>query len=130
MAKKKIELEYPLSNVSGPILWNAISTSIGLQTWMANKVTDQERVFTFEWSEDEIRQAEMTHKRNNSHVRFHWLDDDDPQSYFELGMDYNELTGDYTLTVTDTVEEDEAEEITDLWNIEVESLLRLYSMNG
>ena len=129
MAKKKITLKYPLNCVSKSILWNAISTPTGLQTWLAGKVTDEENILTFEWSRDEVRQAEIIRKRNNAYIRFHWLDDEDPDSYFELRMDYNELTGDYTLTVSDIVEDDEEEEMVDLWNIEVESLLRQYSMN-
>lgn len=128
MTKRKINLEYPLNTVSGSFLWNAISTATGLQTWMAEKVDVKENVFTFEWSKDEIRQAELTHKRAHSHVRFHWIDDEDPKSYFELRMETNELTGDYTLLITDFAEEDEIEEIKDLWNIEVETLLRLGGM--
>ena len=114
MAKSKINLEYPLNTVSGSFLWNAISTTTGLQTWMAEKVDAKENIFTFEWSKDEIRQAELTHKRAHSHVRFHWIDDEDPKSYFELRIEANELTGDYTLLITDFAEEDEIEEMKDL----------------
>lgn len=128
MTKRKFNLEYPLNAISGSFLWNAISTPTGLQTWMAEKVDATEKLFTFEWSKDEIRQAELTHCRANSHVRFHWLDDENPNSYFELRMESNELTGDYSLLVTDFAEDDEVEEMTDLWNIEVEALLRLGGM--
>jgi len=114
--------------VSGAVLWNAISTPSGLQTWMADNVTVNERIYTFEWSKDEVRQAEMTALRPNSHIRFHWLDDEDPKSYFELRIENNELTGDYSLLVEDMVDEDEADEIAELWNIEVESLLRQCGM--
>lgn len=128
MTKRKIHLEYSLDNVSGAVLWNAISTPSGLQTWMADNVTVNERIYTFEWSKDEVRQAEMTALRPNSHIRFHWLDDEDPKSYFGLRIENNELTGDYSLLVEDMVDEDEADEIAELWNIEVESLLRQCGM--
>ncbi len=128
MTKRKINLEYNLNAVSGPILWNAIGTPIGLQTWMADNVTKDGDVYTFEWSQDEIRQAELTHLRINSHIRFHWLDDEDPKSFFELRMEYNELTGDYTLLITDFAEENEVEELTDLWDTEVNQLMRLCGM--
>lgn len=128
MTKRKFNLEYNLNAVSGPILWNAIGTPTGLQTWMADNVTVDEDVYTFEWSQDEIRQAELTHRRINSHIRFHWLDDEDPKSFFELRMEYNELTGDYTLLITDFAEEDEVEELTDLWEAEVNQLMRLCGM--
>ena len=43
-------------------------------------------------------------------------------------MEYNELTGDYSLIITDFVDEDEAEEMTDLWDFEVQALLRQCGM--
>lgn len=128
MTKRKFNLEYNLNAVSGPILWNAIGTAIGLQTWMADSVTADENIYTFTWGKDEIRQAEQTHRRVNSHIRFHWLDDEDPKTYFELRMEYNELTGDYTLLITDFAEEDEVEDLTDLWDTEVSQLMRLCGM--
>ena len=128
MTKKKIHLEYSLDNVSGTVLWNAISTPEGLEKWMADRVTVNERTYTFEWGKDEVKRAELITRRSNSHIRFHWTDDEDPDSYFELRIENNELTGDYSLLVEDTVDEDEVEDMTDLWNIEVESLLRQCGM--
>lgn len=128
MTKKKIHLEYSLDNVSGTVLWNAISTPEGLEKWMADRVTVNERTYTFEWGKDEVKRAELITRRSNSHIRFHWIDDEEPDSYFELRIENNELTGDYSLLVEDTVDEDEVEDMTDLWNIEVESLLRQCGM--
>lgn len=128
MTKKKIHLEYSLDNVSGTVLWNAISTPEGLEKWMADRVTVNERTYTFEWGKDEVKRAELITRRSNSHIRFHWIDDEDSDSYFELRIENNELTGDYSLLVEDTVDEDEVEDMTDLWNIEVESLLRQCGM--
>lgn len=128
MTKKKINLEYNLNTVSGPILWNAIGTATGLQTWMADKVDVNENIYTFEWGQCEVKEAELTHRRLNSHMRFHWLDDEDDKSFFELRMEYNELTGDYTLLITDFAEEDEVEDLTELWNTEVNQLIRLCGM--
>ena len=128
MTRKKIHLEYSLDNVSGTVLWNAISTPEGLEKWMADRVTVNERTYTFEWGKDEVKRAELITRRSNSHIRFHWIDDEEPDSYFELRIENNELTGDYSLLVEDTVDEDEVEDMTDLWNIEVESLLRQCGM--
>lgn len=128
MTKKKIHLEYSLDNVSGTVLWNAISTPEGLEKWMADRVTVNERTYTFEWGKDEVKRAELITRRSNSHIRFHWINDEEPDSYFELRIENNELTGDYSLLVEDTVDEDEVEDMTDLWNIEVESLLRQCGM--
>jgi hypothetical protein len=43
-------------------------------------------------------------------------------------MENNELTGDYTLLITDFAEEDEVEDLSELWNIEVNQLIRLCGM--
>ena len=125
MTKRKFNLEYNLNAVSGPILWNAIGTPTGLQTWMADNVTEDGDVYTFEWSQDEVRQAELTHRRINSHIRFHWLDDEDPKSFFELRIVYNELTEDLTLEVTDWAYPDEMDDVRDLWDSEIEKLKRV-----
>ena len=113
-----------MNTASGTILWNAISTPSGLQNWLAEEVIADNRIFTFVWSKDEKREAELTHSRINTYVRFHWLDDDDPKSFFELRIDSNELTGEYSLFITDHVDEDEEEDMIDLWSHEVESLQR------
>ena len=39
MAHKKITIEYPLTTKSPNIVWEMISTSSGLQKWMADYVT-------------------------------------------------------------------------------------------
>lgn len=125
MTRKKIQLEYPLNNISEAILWDALSTETGLQKWMAEKVEAKDRTFTFTWSPDEIRTAEMTQCRLHSHVRFHWTDDEDTKSFFEFRIARNELTGDYTLLVTDFVEEEEEEEMIEIWDFEISTLQRI-----
>lgn len=124
MKKKTIQLEYALNSASKAVLWNNISTSIGLQTWLADKVTSKDGIYTFEWSKEEIRQAKAVTVRPNELIRFHWLDDEDPLSYFELKMETNELTGDLSFVITDIVDEEEADELTDLWHLEVGRLQR------
>lgn len=125
MARKKIQLEYPLNNISEALLWDALSTETGLQKWMAEKVEAQERTFTFTWSPDEIRTAEMTHCKQHSHVRFHWTDEEDAKTFFEFRIVRNELTGDYTLLVTDFIEEEEEEDMYEIWNFEISTLQRI-----
>lgn len=125
MTKNKFCIEYMMNTASQPIIWEAISTPLGLQSWLAEEVTAEEKIYTFRWSEDEVKQAELTHLRNGSFVRFHWLEDEDPKSYFEFRINQNELTGDYTLLVTDFAENaEEEEELRELWDFEVNILQR------
>ena len=125
MKKEKIKMEYMLKAGSGNIIWNIISTPSGLETWFADKVTAKNKTFTFQWGKTEIREAELINCRTNSFIRFHWLDDEESKSYFELRIAYNELTEDLMLEVTDWAMPDEIEDLKDLWESDVEKLKRI-----
>lgn len=125
MGKEKIHLEFMLKAGSGNIVWSIISSPSGLETWFADKVTAKDKIFNFRWGKTETRQAEVTNFRTNCFIRFHWLDDEDPKSYFELRMVYNELTSDYMLEVIDWAEPDEKEDMEELWQSEIEKLKRV-----
>ncbi len=124
MKREKIHLEYPLSATSKNILWAAISTPTGLEDWFADKVVSDEKNVVFHWGKTEEREAEIIAIRAFSFIRFHWLDDDNERDYFELKMNYNELTGDFVLEITDFTEPDEMEDMEDLWNSQVAKLRR------
>ena len=125
MKKEKIKMEYMLKAGSGNIIWNIISTPSGLETWFADKVTARNKTFTFQWGKTEIREAELINCRTNNFIRFHWLDDEESKSYFELRIAYNELTEDLMLEVTDWAMPDEIEDLKDLWESDVEKLKRI-----
>ena len=56
-------------------------------------------------------------------MRFHWLDNEDDEDYFEFLIQVDDLTNDVSLIVTDFAEdEDEKEENTLLWDTQVENL--------
>ena len=110
---------------SGNIVWSIISTPSGLETWFADKVFSKDKRFTFQWGKTEIREAEVINCRTNNFIRFHWLDDEDRKSYFEMRMIYNELTEDLMLEITDWAEPDEIEDLRDLWNSDIEKLKRV-----
>ena len=114
-----------LKGGSENVIWSIISAPSGLETWFANKVTAKEKVYTFQWGKTETRQAEIVHCRTNHFVRFHWLDDEDKKSYFELKIVYNELTEDLMLEVTDFAEIAEKDDVKDLWDSDIEKLKRV-----
>ena len=125
MGKEKIKMEYMLKGGTGNIIWNIISTPSGLETWFADKVTAQEKTYTFRWGKTETRQAELVGCRTNNFVRFHWLDDENRKSYFEIRIVYNELTEDLMLAITDWATPDEIEDIKDLWDSDIEKMKRV-----
>ena len=125
MKKTKVRMEYMLKGGSNSIVWSIISTPSGLETWFADKVTSSDKIFTFRWGKTESRQAEVVGIRTNSYIRFHWMDDEERKSYFELKVNYNELTEDLMLEVIDFAYQDEIEDVKDLWESDIEKLKRV-----
>lgn len=124
MKREKIHLEYPLSATSKNILWAAISTPTGLEDWFADKVVSNDKNVMFYWGKTEEREAEITAIRAFAFIRFRWVDDDSERDYFEIKMNYNELTGDFVLEITDYAEADEVAEMKGLWDSQVGKLRR------
>jgi uncharacterized protein YndB with AHSA1/START domain len=124
MNKEKIHMEYMLKSSSSNIIWSIISTPSGLETWFADKVSSKNKTFTFRWGKTEERKAEVTSIRTNNYIRFHWLDDENPKSYFEFKLVYNELTKDIMLETTDWANPDEKEDVKDLWDSDIEKMRR------
>ena len=124
MKKEKIHLEYPLNATSKNILWSVISTPTGLEDWFADKVVSDDKTVVFHWGKTEQREASIVAIRAYSFIRFRWLDDENERDYFEIKMNYNELTGDYVLEVTDFADEDEAADLKELWDSQIGKLRR------
>ena len=113
MDKQKIHLEYALNATSKTILWNAISTPMGLEGWFADKVDSEGRQVTFHWGKSEVRKAEVGAMGAYCGIRFHWL---------ELKMSYSELTTDFVLEVTDYCYADDVDDLCEIWDKSVKTL--------
>ena len=98
---------------------------------MADEVTEKNGELTFRWGETwthhDIHTAYIIDKVKETSMRFKWDTDDDPDSYVELGMMKSDLTGYYTLTITDFAYEEDVESMEDLW---AEDLERLHRSTG
>ncbi|MCB9018081.1 MAG: START-like domain-containing protein [Paludibacteraceae bacterium] len=124
--KEKFQLEYVLSSVSISVLWNSISTPMGLSEWFADKVAVDEgnkNEYTFFWGKSS-QVATLVNNRVGSYVKFRWIDDceDGVKPYFELRISIVELTNDVILTVTDFAEPEDKEDAVKLWNNQVAEL--------
>ena len=126
--KEKFQLEYNLNNISVGILWNSISTHIGLSEWFADKVTIEDNIYTFLWGKLS-QPAELLQSRTGSHIRFHWLDDEE-KTYFEFRISLAEITNDVILTIIDYAEPEEHADSIELWNKQVEVLKRHTGCNS
>ncbi len=120
--KEKIELEYTL-NTSPKVLFPRLSTPSGLSEWFADNVNLKGNVFTFIWDDSE-QQAELVNMKENKCIRFKWITEGSSNSYFEFRINQDELTGSLALLITDFFDEDEKDEISDLWDSQINALKR------
>jgi uncharacterized protein YndB with AHSA1/START domain len=118
--KEKFELEYTL-NSSPKILFNRLSTPGGLSEWFADDVNLNGPIFTFIWEQIE-QQAEVMQRKDNKYIRFHWLADENENTFFEFRLVQDEITGDVSLLITDFAEEDEKDDAIDLWDTQIAEL--------
>jgi len=117
----KFEMEFPIK-VSQKLLFQYISTPSGLSEWFADNVNSRGEVFIFIWDESE-ESAKLLRKNNNEKIQFQWLDDEDSDYYFELRIQFDEITKDVSLIVTDFADdEEEVEESKLLWTNQISDL--------
>jgi uncharacterized protein YndB with AHSA1/START domain len=118
--KTKYELEYTF-NTSPGIIYSRISTPEGLSEWFADNVNLQKGKYTFIWDGAE-EQAEILQKKNNKHIRFRWIEDEEEEYFFEFKIHTDELTGDVALLITDFAEDGERDDAIDLWDTQISEL--------
>ena len=124
MERTKIHLEYLLKATSKSILWASISTPSGWEGWFADRVSLKDKIATFYWGKTEHREAEIIGIRAFSYIRLRWLDDENECEYFEMRMTNNELTNDVVLEIIDFADADEANDLCELWEAQVDTLRR------
>ncbi len=121
--KTKVVLEYVLSSQSVPMIWESIATAPGLTSWFADNVQSDGKNFHFTWGKHESRVAELINCRQNTYVRFHWLDDE-PGTFFEIRIAKNDLTSNYSLEIIDFADLGAEDEVRSLWDTSMDALRR------
>lgn len=130
MAKKKLFTADYEVHASIKMLYPYIQSASGLAEWFADdvKINNIDKTFVFVW-ENEEHKARLTAHRTNHFARFEFVpeneeDEKDP-SYFELRLEFNELTQSVFLKVTDYSDFDDINELRDLWDSLVEVLRKI-----
>jgi uncharacterized protein YndB with AHSA1/START domain len=116
--KKKFELEYPI-RTSPKFIFPRLSTPGGLSEWFADDVTVRGNIYTFMW-DGVAQKAELKYIKDNSVVRFEWVDEEN--IYFEFKLKSDELTGELAIMITDFVEDDEKLDSIELWDTQFAKL--------
>ena len=124
--KKLYTADYEI-HASIKMLYPYIQTASGLSEWFADDVTinNEDKCFTFFW-DSEAHKAKMVAYRTNHFVRFEFLpenkeDEKDP-SYFELRLEFNDLTQSVYIKIFDYSDFDDLKELKDLWESLIEAL--------
>ena len=120
----KFEMEFPIK-VSQKLLFQYISTPSGLSEWFADNVNSRGEIFIFIWDDSE-ESAKLLRKNNFEKIQYQWLDDEDSDYYFDLRIQFDEITKDVSLIVTDFADdEEEVEESKLLWTNQISDLKKV-----
>jgi len=118
--KIKFEIEFPI-HATPHMLYQYFGTPSGLSEWFADNVNSRGEVFTFIWDGSEEK-AKVLQERPEEKIKFKWLEDKDPKSYFEFRLEVDDITKDVSLIVTDFAEEDDIEESKMFWENQIDEL--------
>ena len=120
----KFEMEFPIK-VSQKLLFQYISTPSGLSEWFADNVNSRGEIFIFIWDDSE-ESAKLIRKINNEKIQFQWVDYEETDYYFELRIQFDEITKDVSLIVTDFADdEEEVDESKLLWTNQISDLKKV-----
>ena len=100
-------------------------TQRGCSSRIADNVNSRGEIFIFIWDDSE-ESAKLIRKNNNEKIQFQWLDDESTDFYFELRIQFDEITKDVSLIVTDFADdEEEVEESKLLWTNQIADLKKV-----
>lgn len=119
----RFELEYGVK-ASKKVIFDRLSNASGLQEWFADEVNQRDNIFSFVWDGSE-QKAELLSKKDNSHVRFRWLDQDDDEAFFEFRLEVDPITSDLALIVVDFADDDDEDDAVELWDNQINALFSL-----
>ena len=130
--KQKLYLEYPLMTKSYNIVWDQISTAHGLERWLADHVEELgDDVISLTWGEiwtdHHTLEAKIVERNRNSHIRLQWVNEDDPEAYWEMRIGKSEITDELCLYVEDFALPEDIDDLHDLWDDNME---RLHQASG
>jgi len=118
--KIKFEIEFPI-HATPHMLYQYFGTPSGLSEWFADNVNSRGEIYTFIWDGSE-EQARVLQERPEEKIKFKWLEDLDPKSYFEFRLEVDDITKDVSLIVTDFAEEDDIEDSKMFWENQIDGL--------
>ena len=127
MEMNRLSLEHELRSTSKGIIWKMIATPEGLQKWLADSVRLAGDNLTFAWGDSdrhhETRTARIVEMVQYNRIRWQW-EDADNQEYVEIRMERSDVSGNYSLYITDYADDDDMEWLENIWTHNFDRLHR------
>ncbi len=113
MKRVRLDLEY-IFRASPTIIYNFVTSPATLVRWYCDEVDITNDVYTFTWSgSSEV--AYLIDDIEEERVKFEWAEAEHPHEYLEFRMYKSDITNETILEITDFCDEDEQDEVRDLW---------------
>lgn len=119
MAEKvKLNIEYEF-RASPAILYEFLTNPSHLAQWFADHCDVNGDVYSFFWNGYEEK-AIAEELKENEYVRMKWEDEEDKTIEFKLGK--ADISNSTILTIIDSVDEDESDDVQLLWDSQINTL--------
>lgn len=112
-------VEFPI-RCSPTILYEFLSTPVGLQEWFADKVDQRENTFFFTWN-GSTDTADILEHIDNEFIRYRW-DHYNKDEFFEFSIEQSAVTNETILRITDFAEKADLKDQERLWSSQVNDL--------
>ena len=112
-------VEFPI-RCSPAILYEFLSTPVGLQEWFADKVDQRDTQFYFTWN-GSTDTAHMVEHVDNEFIRYKW-DHMAKDEFFEFSIEQSPVTNETILRITDFADKSDIKDQERLWNSQVHDL--------
>jgi len=121
MSKKILmyTIEFPI-RCSPAILYEFLSTPVGLQEWFADRVDQRDDTYYFSWN-GSIDIAEATEYMENEYIKYRW-DYYEEDEFFEFRIEQSSITNETILKITDFAEKNDVKDQERLWLTQVNDL--------
>jgi hypothetical protein len=98
-----------------------------LERWLADHIEEVERdtlalTWGEPWTDHHTLLARVVDRQKNSHIRLQWVDDIDPEAYWEMRIGKSELTDELCLYVEDYALPEDIDDLHELWDGNMERL--------
>lgn len=119
MSRERIDLEY-IFKASPAILYKFLTAPDCLVRWFSDGCDVTGEIYTFDW-DGAAEVAEMIDDIEEERIRFQWEEADEDE-FLEFRMYKSDVTNETILEITDFCDDDEVNEISDLWTTQVDKL--------